>query len=316
MDPLILAVQTYQPDFDFAAIDLVSDRRPIRKLYGFVTSEPEAFEFGVEIVGNTALFIRIERQTREELPSTTFHGYRQAFEEQYTKLSANAKGSTSHHRIVRYKFGGLGLLVRSGIDAYLQELVKGPDFPEQMGAGDPLDHVSFVKTLSLGSRVAVPTETKEGLNGRVKVVQGGQKVPHAALVELTTRSKFSKRPFNIKQKLADLWISQTPNFIEAYHRSVGYKPYNQLGLSRGKFEDIKVQSIGDQLAKWETANATALGGLATVLGQVIQEVKKAQGPCIVRYTGQGASLGISTIEALPSLSEDLKSVFHWGEQSS
>lgn len=180
---MILAVQTYQPDFDFAAIDLVSDRRPIRKLYGFVTSEPEAFEFGVEIVGNTALFIRMERQTREELPSTTFHGYRQAFEEQYTKLSASAKGSTSHHRIAKYKFGGLVLLVRSGVDAYLQELVKGPGSPEKTGVEDFPDHDSFLKTLSISSRVAIPTETKEGINGQVTVAQGGQKVPHAALVE-------------------------------------------------------------------------------------------------------------------------------------
>ena len=315
MDPLVLAVQSYQPDFDFAAIDLVSDRRPIRKLYGFVTSEPDAFEFGVEVFGNTALFVRIEKQTREELPSTTFHGYRQAFEEEYTKLSASAKGSTSHHRIVRYKFGGLVLLVRSAVDAYLQELVKEPDSPEQTGAKD-LDHVKLVKALSLGSQATIPTETTEGFNGRVTVVQGGQKVPHAALVELTTRSKFTKRPFDIEQKLADLWISQTPNFIEAYHRAIGHKPYNQLGHSRAKFEDIKVKSIGDRLAKWETTNANALAGLATVLEQVIQEVKKAQGPCIVRYTGKGDSLEVSTIEGLPSMSEDLKSVFHREEQSS
>ena len=108
MDSLILAVHTSQPDFDFAAVDVVSDRRPLRKLYGFVTGEPEAFEFGVELVGNTALFIRFEKQTREELPSKTFHGYRQAFEEQYTQLLASAKGSTSHHHIVRYGFGGFG----------------------------------------------------------------------------------------------------------------------------------------------------------------------------------------------------------------
>lgn len=186
MDPLILAVQAYQPDFDFAAVDLISDRRPLRKLYGFVTGESEAFEFSVEIVGNTALFIRIEKQTREELPSTAFHGYRQAFEEQYTKLSASAKGSTSHHRIVGYKFGGFALLVRSAVDAYLQELVERSNFPEETGARDPLDHVNFVKALSLGRQVAAPTETEANPNGRVTVVHGGQKIPHAAVLELVS----------------------------------------------------------------------------------------------------------------------------------
>ena len=311
LDSLILAVQTYQPDFNFAAIDVVSDRRPLRKLYGFVVGEPESFEFGVEIVGNTAIFVRIEKQTREELPSTTFHGFRQAFEEQYTKLSASAKGSTSHHRIVQYTFGGLNLLVRSAVDAYLEELVERADSSVVKDPGDPLDHVNFVQNVSLGGRVATPSETENEFDGRVTVVQGGQKVPHAAVLELTTRSTFAKRPFVIEHKMADLWISQTPTFIEAYHRGVGYKAYNQHGSQQGRFEDIKVKSMGDLLAKWETNNAKVLGKLATVLRQVVLGVKKARSPCIVRYKGQGASLGLSTIEALPSLSEDMKSLFQF-----
>ena len=309
LDSLVLAVQTYQQDFDFAAIDVVSDRRPLRKLYGFVAGEPESFEFGVDIVGNTAIFVRIEKQTREELPSTTFQGFRQAFEEQYTKLSASAKGSTSHHRIVQYTFGGLSLLVRSAVDAYLEELLEGADSSVVTHPRDPLDHVNSVQSLSLGGRVATPLETENEVRGRVTVVQGGQKVPHAAVLELTTRSTFAKRPFVIEQMMADLWISQTPTFIEAYHRGVGYKAYNQHGSQQGRFEDIKVKSIGDLLTKWETTNAKVLGKLATVLRQVVLGVKKARSPCIVRYKGQGASLGLSTIEALPSLSEDMKSLF-------
>ncbi len=126
--------------------------------------------------GNTALFVRIERQTREELPSTIFHGYRQAFEEQYTKLLASAKGSTSHHRIVRYRFGGLDLLVRSGVDAYLRELVTGSDSAEETGAGDLLNHVNRVQTLSLGSRVTSPLET-EKFNGSLPSFKADRRYP-------------------------------------------------------------------------------------------------------------------------------------------
>ena len=315
LDSLVLAVQTYQPEFDFPAVHVVSDRRPLRKLYGFVTGEPEAFEFGVETVGNTALFIRIEKQIREELPSTTFYGFRQTFEEQYTKLSLSAKGSTSHYRIVRYKFGGLGLLVRSGVDAYLQEFVKEQDSQAKPDTGDLLDQMNVMETLLLDSRVATSIETKENPDSRVTVVQGGQEIPHVAMLELTTHSPFAKRRFDIKQKMADLWISQTPNFIEAYYLNVFSKKLKQRTKS-GKFNHIKVKSIGDLLVKWESANATALGKLATVIRQVVQEVKKAQGPCIVSYTGQGASLGLSTFEALPRVSEDLKSLFHRKEQRS
>ena len=300
LDSLVLAVQTYQQDFNFAAIDVVSDRRPLRKLYGFVAGEPESFEFGVDIVGNTAIFVRIEKQTREELPSTTFHGFRQAFEEQYTKLSATAKGSTSHHRIVQYTFGGLSLLVRSAVDAYLEELVEGADSSVVTDRRDPLDHVNFVQNLSLGGRVATPSEAENEFDGRVTVVQGGQKVPNAAVLELTTRSTSAKRPMVIEQKMADLWLSQTPTFIEAYHRGVGYKA-NQHGSQQGKFEDIKVRSMGDLLIKWETDNAKVLGKLATVLRQVVLGVKKARSPCIVRYGGQGASQPSKPCQACPRI---------------
>lgn len=141
--------------------------------------------------------------------------------------------------------------------------------------------VNLVKTLSLGSRVEAAEETREKPNDKVTVVQGEEEVPHAAVLELTTRYKFAKRPFDIEQRLADLWISQPPNFIEAYHQGVGYKTHNHVGLQQGKLEDIRVGSIANQLAKWETANTIAFGKLATVLGQVEEE--KAQGPCTVRY---------------------------------
>lgn len=45
--------------------------------------------------------------------------YRIAFEQIYTAVESVAKRTTSHHRILNYKFGGLNLLVRSVADAYL-----------------------------------------------------------------------------------------------------------------------------------------------------------------------------------------------------
>lgn len=152
--------------------------------------------------------------------------------------------------------------------------MTGPDSPGETGAGDLLNHANRVQTLSLGSRVAFPIQTNEKLNGPVTVVQGGQKVPHAVVLELKTRSQIVERLFDIEQKLVDLWISQTPNFVEAYHRSVGYRTHNQLSLQQGKFEDIKVNSIGDQLAKWETANAIALESLRRYWARLFRRSKR------------------------------------------
>lgn len=50
------------------------------------------------------------------------------------------------------------------------------------------------------------------------MVDGGRVVPQAAVLELTTRSAFSKIPFKINTKIPDLWISQTPHFVGAYYK--------------------------------------------------------------------------------------------------
>lgn len=57
----------------------------------------------------------------------------------------------------------------------------------------------------------------------VKVVQGGQSIPQDAMMELTARYKFLKHPFNLQRKMADLWISQTPIFVEVYHRNLSHR---------------------------------------------------------------------------------------------
>lgn len=77
---------------------------------------------GVEVVENIVAFVQIEERTR----GRQCGGYRRNFEEAYTKIDAAGQGSTSHHRVVRYIFGGLIVLVRSTVDAYIEELANEP----------------------------------------------------------------------------------------------------------------------------------------------------------------------------------------------
>ena len=352
---LIRAVQHERPDFDFLSIDVITDRRPIRMLYAFVEGQVCAFEFGVSIVGDkTALFTRIEKRTRENGRSV---GYRRGFETKYLKIAVEAKSSTSHHRVVRYILGGMTFLVRSSVDAYLRDRDRVGDSSKSESAdGDDADVegknvkdekeeeeelTDYVQSLSLDE----PTPSfRLAQTASVVVIPGGRHIPHAATLEMSTRAKFAFKDL-CARKMPDLWISQTANFLEAFHtydlngkdsddgsyESVGsYNPGrgHQGRYWRGggrsasskprasttnlaRFTDIRIKPLAQELAAWETANAEKLGLLIMVIKKVIGAAKRLRGTCLVTFDGKDRALKVRRAEEekVPGLPDELRVCF-------
>lgn len=240
------------PKFDFGKLNIVTDRRPLRKHFGFVRDETDDFEFGVEAIGKILLFVRMERMTRESIPPGAFQGYRREFEQAYTKLSSSAEGSTSHYRIARYNLGGLRLTVRSAFDAYLEEVAL--KLEASVGGGKEKhreeDLTADVKAALLGEDAPSTIDTPEA--PCVHLIRGGENIPYAALLELKTRSKFGKKPWNIEEKMPDLWLSQTPTLIEAAHQNVGTRYSRALSSwpRLAEFVDIDVRNMHEVLNDW------------------------------------------------------------------
>ncbi|KAK4692872.1 glycine cleavage system H protein, partial [Lecanoromycetidae sp. Uapishka_2] len=147
LQAMIQAAHTMKPDFDLSKVNIVTDRSPIRKLLGFVSDEKKPFKFGVTIHGNTALITRIEKATRASYSDFgECHGFRVDFETKHTKIANFARASTSHHRIVTYKLGGLIFLVRYAVDAYFGDKAstimkaKGIENTELGSIVDRIDH--------------------------------------------------------------------------------------------------------------------------------------------------------------------------------
>ncbi|KAL9633337.1 MAG: hypothetical protein Q9164_004757 [Protoblastenia rupestris] len=292
LESLISAVNTSQPDFEFNAINIVTDRRPIRKLLGFVNGEhgkleysPRTdFRFGIEIMKNgTALFTRIEEQTRERFivnEKRKVQGYREAFENAYTKTSASAQGSTSHHRIVSYKIGGLSFLVRYAVDGYLENRARtllGVKNTETTGIDDLVD---YLKATSLDH--PAPTGNNP-FNKRVTVLKGGRDIPNLATFELT------------------------PSFITCRYRV----EFHQRA-PRARFNDIEVTDLKPKLVAWEEKNAGTLKKLVEVLKEILEIARAMKKPCTVSYSGEeGAPLMIDEAKEarIPSLSPKLKALF-------
>ena len=302
LQALIRAVQTCQPAFDFTEVSIVTDRKPLRCLLGFVLAEPVAFKFGITVVGNTALFTRMEKRTRD-YPSKhgRFRHYRDAFEEQYTRVPAFAARSTSHHRVVKYEFSDQTILLRYAADAYLGDLAKTLMHAEGVDDFAPGALVKRHKDMTFPLSKTLPNETP------VVVIEGGRPILHAATLELTTRAQHSPAPDSIALKMPDFWISQTLNYHLCFHRET------EDGTARSTiFNRIRLIPMGEMLIHWEQTNAEKLRGLTHVLAQVIKAAKDLGGSCIVSSDGrQGASLEVSRAEGeqVPALPEDMRCLF-------
>lgn len=303
MRALVHAIQTCQPGFDFTNLSIVTDRKPLRNLLGFVLAECIVFKFGITIIGNTALFTRMEKRTRDS-PSTYLSNYREAFENRYTRISTSAARATAHYRVVRYEFADQTILLRYAVDAYrgaFAEALMQADGIEDTDSG-PLvrKHRNIIKGDPPSK--TLPTSTP------IKVLEGGRCIPHAAVLELTTRGQHYSVPESIERKMPDAWISQTLNYHLCFHRETRARSRRST-----VFDHVIHVPIGELLIEWEKNNAEKLHALAQVLGEVIKATREIGSSCIVSCNGKkGAPLIVSKARGkeVPALPKDMQYLFN------
>jgi hypothetical protein len=102
LTPLFLAVDKALPAFDYAALDLVSNRNNMRKLLRWAGGTMEkAFRIDVELVGTkTMVFLRCEENTTETIAPGQFRGFGDTFKQAVT--STIVLNATGHHRAITY----------------------------------------------------------------------------------------------------------------------------------------------------------------------------------------------------------------------
>lgn len=105
LTPLIECVRYWKPSFDFGAIDIVTDRNCLRKLFAWAQEynstpryNPKEFRIDLQYAKNgSILFTRWEGKTREPVSRS----YSLAFESATTRAQG-ANPPWGHHRIVTY----------------------------------------------------------------------------------------------------------------------------------------------------------------------------------------------------------------------
>ncbi|KAL8748573.1 MAG: hypothetical protein Q9199_008154 [Rusavskia elegans] len=249
----------------------------------------------------------MEKKTREEHEEGEFHGYRAGFEGQYLRLDEMPKGGTSHYRISEYEFGGLKFLMRSGVDGSMPDDTEGHDnSPEAEELSLETLETKDDKPSDNGKNEKSKTKDSTSDNTADETVAivptTNNMAPQSTLFELTTRSKFSKHPFDIATKMPDLYLSQTPKFVEAYHHNAGYRKYlREKTPGRFALADIHVRNLEGELKVWEEQNGEVLGRYLVVLEKILDVVNgkdgnwEGTGVWEVSYAGEGNGLEIMEI---------------------
>lgn len=264
MEPTVLAALA-QNAHSIRDDDVVACGSTLGNLLRFIRGEDKQFRILVELVEGAVFFVRRENTPRELIPDVK--GYGHSFPEAYTTWDADVKGSVSHQRVISYRFGGLGFLVRFEGDGYI--LAAGEDEknsrshigPPQSTEGNVKAAVDALPAALDQSRV---TAIAPSAGSDLTVSSAGKLVDQEHIFDLKTRSIRRKEAATFEDTFADqlprLWVSQVPKFILAYH-------------DRGRFEDVTVKDARGDVKVWEREQADVLSRLAALIHHIIDLVK-------------------------------------------
>ncbi|KAI0113426.1 hypothetical protein F4814DRAFT_346599 [Daldinia grandis] len=293
LEPLFRALYITDPSFDIQSIDVVTDRNNIRKLLTFIDPTAsrnglEEFTINIEVNKNTAIFSRDETATHEVIGPNEFRGFGHEFEKACT--TNKIVGSTGHHRIISYRFGGLNIIVRHETDGYV-DIKTGQSLSSTSKAKSPADLTSVFESLSLSPTNSNAGSTNKG--SKLVVQQDGQAVPLSSTLEIKTR--VSHKPLEIREVAPQLWVSQTPRLVRAYHQ-------------RGVFQVPTVEDVTAHIKRWEQDNQRHLRKLAALIRRIVNIVKDCNESVTLRYDARERKLILSKLSTPKKmLPEDLYS---------
>ncbi|GLB38579.1 putative geranylgeranyl pyrophosphate synthetase [Lyophyllum shimeji] len=251
--PLITAVDRMSEldneEFDWAAIDFVTDRNNLRKLLRWVSgTAPNDFRIDMQLAGKTVLLNRWENRYREQMSGRTF-GFN--FEKASTVAAPGCEGSTGHHRIVRYDLNGLKMVVRFEVDACIPSEAPAPPKSTATAVGsssnidDLIGALSGVTLRTEGSHPPLSPPASKGSDTfpKVTVIPGGSVVPQSSIVEMTTRSLFNAASFDWVESYSQLFFSQTPHHFLAIHERGRFREVKKRKLESAELKKLAADSI-------------------------------------------------------------------------
>lgn len=306
---MIRAIMMEKPEFPLESLDIVGCGSTLGNLLRFARGQGSPFRMLIEVLGKTVFFIRRENSPTETIPDV--RGYGHTFPEAYTSWSESTKGSESHQRLITYDFAGMSCLVRFEADGYLPDMIPdGSRTLKEPTPGtnniDPDDLLSSIEAAMISTMLPITTDTK---STTLKISKSGCYIPQCAVFDLKTRSAKRSGVDTLSEELSRLWIRQIPNFILAYH-------------TFGKFNDIRVRDVRQELKQWEKSQKPVLLRFATLLQMVVSFARSADdGGLEVEFEQDASILNLRTPggvvrSVLPSSLTDKWDLCHYSDANS
>ncbi|KAI1396614.1 hypothetical protein F4819DRAFT_504158 [Hypoxylon fuscum] len=289
LEPLFRALYVADPAFDIRSIDVVTDRNNIRKLLSFVDPSSsrnglESFTINAEATENTVIFSRVETKTTEIIAPHEIRGFGHEFQKAYT--ACEIRSSTGHHRIVSYRFSNLSFIVRHEVDGYV-ESPTGTSSSSKTLEADSLSNL--MGTLSLTTNTGTSKATSPA-GSKILIREEGRDVPLESTLEMKTR--IAHKPLSISDVAPQLWVSQTPKLVRAYHRN-------------GMFRGPQVEDVSADIRRWERGNQANLKMLAALIKKIIAAVKGHGGSAAIKYDNMTDKLVVTKVDTKRMLPKDL-----------
>ncbi|KAL0064238.1 hypothetical protein AAF712_008823 [Marasmius tenuissimus] len=260
--PLIASVDFHHANeakpFDWSSVDIITDRNGLRKLLRWIQGDADRdFRIDLQLAGKkTILFTRWEKHTKEYPMFSGTFGHN--FEEASTKPAKGCEGSSGHHRVVHYNFGGLNMVVRSEVDAY-RPAPGSSRSPLAAQRGSGIDDITAA--LQKTSIQTTTAETQRVSSGDTTLLlqKAGTVVPQESIAELKTASVKKLNTDRVKwdEIVLQMSIAQTPHLFLGVH-------------DRGNFEQVqkKMAASSPELKAAEARVEPALLKLRRVLEDI------------------------------------------------
>jgi hypothetical protein len=198
LTPLFAALEVVKPAYSLLPISLVTDRNSLRKLFDFASGTRGVgswWQIEVEVVENTMIFTRWEKDSYRFVTGSFNSGYGHEFEKAFIKFNSDLEDSMAHHRIIEYEIGGMKWVVRSEADGYFEEDDSGVVGQSKDEGTDPsLEHPVPLAKVSPASKLFSSDE--------LTVIQKGFIVSPESIIEVKCRSMKTKGESQIQNKIA------------------------------------------------------------------------------------------------------------------